>query len=156
MLIGLDLVEIGDRGHGWLFQVSLQKLHGEITAELFVGDGLLLRLARGHGHRLIGAKVIVWLEVNVYVIKLVLAHLPEEVREGDQRQEGEQRRERVLEQVRADCVRGDLIGLNEGIEGDKSDESDWRADDAYDCQVRGAQTEQRDKLFHVMRRGQEV
>ena len=81
MLIGLDLVEIGDWGHGWLFQVSLQKFHGQITAELFVGNSLL-RLAGGHGDWLIGAKVIVWLKVDVYVIKLVLSHLPEEVREG--------------------------------------------------------------------------
>ena len=49
-----------------------------------------------------------------------------------------------------------MIGLLEGIEGDKGDESDWRADDAYEYQVRRAQTEQRDKLFHVLRRGQEV
>ena len=100
--------------------------------------------------------MIVWLEIDVYIIKLVLTHLPEEVSEDDQRQEGEQGREGVLEQVRADCVRGDLIGLLEGVEGYKSDESDWCADDAYDGQVRGAQTEQRDKLCQVLRRGQEV
>ena len=100
--------------------------------------------------------MIVRLEIDINVIKLILAHLPEEVGEDDQCQEGEQGREGVLEQVRADCVRRDLISLLEGVKGNKGDESDWCADDANESQVRGAPAEQRGKLLHVLSRGQEV